>query len=152
LLLLLAGGGGAAWYFLMGPGAEHPEATPGEEGSEEAAKAKEKEDKEKDKKVVFVPLEPFTVNLQGEGDHYLQITIVLEVAEESVTDAIKLKMPLIRNRLLLLLSSKSPPDLNTLEGKQKLANEILAEVRQPLPGKTDDRGVKSVLFNSLIIQ
>jgi flagellar FliL protein len=137
LFLVLGAGGGGAWYFLNGSGS-----TP----KQEAGTEKEK------KPPVFVPLEAFTVNLTGEGDHYLQVGIVLQAVDEAAVDDIKQQMPLIRNRLLLLLSAKTATELVTPEGKQKLSNQILSESRQSLTGKAPDRGVQNVLFASFVIQ
>ena len=62
-------------------------------------------------------------------------------------------MPVVRSRLLLLLSSKTAEDLGNLAGKHKLMSEILTEARAPLatsqlPGK----GVDHVHFSSFVIQ
>jgi flagellar FliL protein len=139
LMTVLLGGGGAAWYFLQD---KQDKTAPSEhEGAEKAKKLS-----------LFVPLETFTVNLHGEEDHFLQIGLTLQVTDETTVDEIKQQMPLIRNRLLLLLSAKTPDDLATLEGKQKLAAQILAESRLPLSGKTEDRGIQNVLFSSFVIQ
>ncbi|MES2354474.1 MAG: flagellar basal body-associated protein FliL [Pseudomonadota bacterium] len=144
LAVVLGGGGGGAWYFLHG-NKEAPAA--GAEGAVEGA------EKEKDKKPsVYLALESFTVNMQGEGDHYLQIGIVLQLADNAIAEEIKLQMPPLRNRLLLLLSSKTPQQLAKPEDKQKFAAEIVEEARQILPGKPGDRGIQNILFSSFIIQ
>jgi flagellar FliL protein len=117
LVVLAAGGGAAAWYF----GREHGE------GSESVhAKAP-----------MFAPLDQFTVNLQPEDgqQQYMQIGLTLQVSDESVIEALKAHMPDVRNRVLLLLSSKKPSEVSTLEGKQKLAEEVLATVSAPLAPK-----------------
>src|SRR5450631_433511 len=103
LLVLCLGAGGFYWW--MHRGAAAPE-----------------EHKQVEKKPpVFVNLEPFTVNLLPEsGDHYLQVGIVYQVTEDKTVDALKLYMPVIRNRILLLLSGKKPSDLAQIDGKQKL--------------------------------
>ena len=125
-VLLLAGGGGAAWYFLRAGKHEATEAT---------AKAPPKP-AEKARPALFVPIETFTVNLQQEnGEHYLQTTFTLKVADGAVEQSIKQQMPEIRSRLLLLLSSKRPSELASIEGKQALANQIAGEVNSVLnPG------------------
>jgi flagellar FliL protein len=141
--LVLAGGGGAAWYFLLGPGK-------GGAAAAETAKA----EKAAPKKVpTFVALEPFTVNLQDEdGAHYLQVAVVLSATDAAAVDAIKVHMPVIRNGVLLLLSSKRSDELATLPGKQKLAAEIVAEARRPLAAAGAPEGVESVYFSSFVIQ
>lgn len=138
VLVVLASsvGGGAAWYFLQSAN-----------GHGEAQK------EEKPKPPVFVTLDTFTVNLQGDGgEHYLQVGIDLRVADQAVVEAVKLHMPEIRNGVLLLLSSKRSEELTSMEGKQKLSAEIQDQVNKPLNLKGDNKGVVGVYFTSFVIQ
>jgi flagellar FliL protein len=139
LVVLLAAGGGAGWYFL----GNKPPAAAGKD-------AKAAPPKEAAKPPVFVTLEPFTVNLAG-GEHYLQLGVVLQVADEETAEAVKTHLPQVRNALLLLLSSKTPADLESIEGKQKLAGEILNDTRAPV-GEASAKNVQSVLFASFVVQ
>ena len=115
LLILIAGGAG--WFFSKGsrPGGAHEEAAKKAEPAREAK---------------FVPLgENFTVNLQREeGDQYLQAGITLKILQPELEEKIKAMMPEIRSKLLFLLSSKKPSDLQTTEGKNKLISEIIVTV------------------------
>jgi flagellar FliL protein len=133
LVVLLGGGGGAAWYFLQG--GEH---------SEQA-------EAEPPKAPVFMPLDTFTVNLQG-GEQYLQTDITLQVADEIEVETLKLYMPRIRSRLLTLLSTKHAEDLTSETSKETLAREILAAVNLPLVAKGKPQQVSDVLFTSFVIQ
>lgn len=134
---LLGGGGGAAWYFLHAKKA----------GDEPQVKHEEPA-----KPPVFVKLEAFTVNLTADGeDHYLQTNIELKVFDAKVSDSIKAHMPEIRNNVLLLLSSKTASALSSMEGKQKLSNEIKDQVNKVLHAKDAD-GVSGVFFTSFVIQ
>lgn len=136
-VVLLGGGGGAAWYFL------HAKKTGGEEQVKHEEPAKPP---------VFVKLEAFTVNLTADGeDHYLQTDVELKVADAKVSDDIKAHMPEIRNNILLLLSSKTAGALSSMEGKQKLSNELKEQVNKVLHAKDAD-GVSGVFFTSFVIQ
>ena len=136
-------GGGAAWYFLHGKG-DQEESSPSKKKKHSAAKAGPP---------VFVPIDSFTVNLQPEnGEQYLQIAFTLQVANAEEMDSIKLNMPKVRSRLLLLLSGKKASELNTVEGKQQLAAEIVAQVNQPFDEKGPEQDVTDVLFTAFIIQ
>ncbi|MCC7485306.1 MAG: flagellar basal body-associated protein FliL [Burkholderiales bacterium] len=132
LAVLAAGGGGAGWWFLR----EAPAATDAAKG------AGVRKPPERPKAVLYVPLETFTVNLQPEnGEHFLQTTLSLRVADSATEQAIKQFMPDIRSRLVLLLSSKKPSDLATIDGKQGLANQIAGEVNTVLdPGAARPAG------------
>jgi flagellar FliL protein len=116
VVLLLAIGGGAAWFFTKGNAATDGQAA--EKTVEPAHEAK------------FIPMgENFTVNLQREeGDQYLQAGITLKILQPELEEKIKTAMPEIRSKLLFLLSSKLPSELQTLEGKKQLIAEIIAEV------------------------
>lgn len=149
VVLLLAGGGAAAWYFLRAKDPAPAAAVPGAPGATPAAEAKH----DPGKPPVFLTLEPFTVNLQQEGgEHFLQAGIVFQVADQKTVEAMKTYMPIIRNRILFLLSSKAPSDINTLDGKKKLAAELVAAARESLPGTTPERGVDSAFLSSFVIQ
>lgn len=109
--LLLGGGGGGAWFFMK--------------GKKEDPQAAEAEHRKKEKKSkMFVNLDPFTVNLADEDDRFAQVAVVLEVTNNEVSDEIKTMMPAVRNKILLLLSSKRSRELLTVEGKEALAIQI----------------------------
>ena len=67
-------------------------------------------------------------------------------------EKVKMHMPEVRDALLRLLSSKSPEELATTEGKDKLASEVQGSVNEILGVKKAAKGVKKVLFNAFIIQ
>ncbi len=136
--LLVIGGGGAAWWF------HQKAASAGAEGDE--AKAKKVES---GKPPVFVTLENFTVNLAG-GDHFMQLGLVLQVKDEETAEKIKAYLPMIRNRILLLLSAKTPEELESPKGKQALIDELLASSREPL--HAEGERVQAVLLGSMLIQ
>lgn len=110
----------------------------------------------------FVPLDAFTVNLRrDEGDHYLQVVAVLRLADATMDPTLKAFMPEIRHRINLLLSSKLPSEIATIEGRQALALTITEQINEALGFKPmrDATGqpvpngpVQSVLFTSFIIQ
>jgi flagellar basal body-associated protein FliL len=75
---------------------------------------------------VYVPLEPFTVNLQlEEHPQFLQAGLSLKVADSAVGDALKVHMPEVRDRILLMLSARKASELLTVEGKRKLGADIV---------------------------
>lgn len=108
--------GGGAWFYLKKQNADEPV-----------------EEVKKKAPPVFVNMEPFIVNLADRG-HFAQAGLVFEVENEHVTTAMTESMPIIRSRILMLLSSKTADELTTPEGKAKLFEELLAEARAPLHG------------------
>jgi len=135
LAVLGAAGGGGAWWWM------HRDA-----GAAQASVAAPKPP-------VFLNLEPFTVNLLEEGgEHYLQTSLVFQVADDKVVETMKAYLPVIRNRVLLLLSSKKPSDIATPEGKAKLVDEVTAAVRESIPGATPERGIVQAYIGAFVIQ
>jgi flagellar FliL protein len=116
--------------------------------------AKDKEQKvEPAKPSVFVPLEAFVVNLQSEsGDKFLQVNMTLQVPDEEQASLIKLNMPQVRSRLLMLLSSKEASEILTAEGKEKLVEDIVTQVKLPFVAKGTPQKVTGVFFTSFIVQ
>lgn len=139
VVAVLAIGGGVAAYLML----QH----------KPAAGAKHEEAKEEAKAPVFVPLETFTVNLQADPDEqYLQVDMTLQVSEEKDTEIIKLHMPELRNRILLLLSSKKSSEVASMEGKQMLSDEIIKQVKLPFAGSKNTQKLTGVFFTSFVIQ
>lgn len=153
VLAVLLAGGGAAAFFLTKKGHDETAAAGEDAEAEEqdAPKAKKKAKKKakSDQPPIFVSLDPFTVNLSDEdADRFAQIQMVLEVSEKSVDEELKVQLPAVRNAILLLLSSKSARELLTLEGKQKLAAEVVAATA----ARIGDDKVESVHFAQFIVQ
>lgn len=137
--LLFAGAGiGGTWYFMK---KQYEEA-----GSGITV--------EKKLPTTFIKIEPFTVNLQPEErkSSYLQVELSLKVNETEVITAIENSKPEIRNQILLLLSSKKPSEINTLEGKQKLNQDIIQAVRSKMESESLQNDILDALFTSFIIQ
>jgi flagellar FliL protein len=61
-------------------------------------------------------------------------------------------MPVVRNRVLMLLSSKRPSEIESGPGKQQLVAELVATVREAVPGSAADRGASGALFSTFVIQ
>lgn len=96
-----------------------------------------------------MPLEPFLVNLADrEARRYLKIKVELEVDQEKTAGELKKSLPLIRDALILLLSSKTYADISTAEGKGHLKSEILQRLAA-LPG---GRKVTNVYFTEFVAQ
>ena len=123
-LLLCGGGGGGAWYLIKG---KHSA-----EGEAQAKPVKEVKHAKKDAPPVFLPLEPFVVNLRAQAGHgndqFLQTDMTLRLSGPEVVDEVKLHMPEVRSRVIMLLSTKTSQDLLTPEGKARLAESVRLEI------------------------
>ena len=136
LVLALGGGGGA--FFMMKKKAAEAEEAAGEDGHAKTAK----KDKKKDEKVlpVFVPLDPFTVNLADrETERFAQVGITLEIDDAKTGDQLKAYMPAIRNNILMTLAQKTAAELQTVEGKEKRHILLMTRYRHGV-AVTSERG------------
>jgi flagellar FliL protein len=174
---VLGGGGvGGLLYMKKQKAAAEAAAAAEEDGDAPAASAHAHKKDEKKEKPVFVPMDPFVVNLADhEADRYAQIGITLEVPDEHVGEEIKNYLPAIRNNILLLLAHKSSTDLAGGDGKELLAKEIRREALKAMGEEVPDEDeaaaasapakkkkkkaaepadlpIRSVQFSSFIIQ
>jgi flagellar FliL protein len=163
LVLALAGGG--AWFFLS-------KKNVADEDVEEVVQAAPKGPP------TFLALDNMVINLANPGgDKVAQVGITLELADAHASDKVKLYLPTIRSGILLLISQRTAEELLLIEGKEKLAADILLEASRPFgladashattkPKKdavkakkknvdkhaSEDNPVRGVLFSSFIVQ
>lgn len=134
VLVLGLGGGGAAVFMAKKKAAAAAEAAAAED--EEGgghAKAKPKGKDAHAAAPVFLPLEPFVVNLADkEADRFAQVGITLEIADAKAADELKAYMPAIRNGILMVLAHKTSKELLERSGKEALAIEVMRESVRPL--------------------
>ncbi len=134
--IAIGAGAGGTWYAMKIMGGDESEPA-----------------KPKEKPTTFVDLDIFTVNLQPEvNSQYLQVGLTVKTRETSVVAEIKKQMPEIRNRILMLLSSKKAAEISGVAGKQQLSQQIVDEIRQSLSKTELQEEVLEVLFTSFVIQ
>jgi flagellar FliL protein len=137
LVLLVAGGGFMVWKKMSAPK---------EKG--QIVAIKEKDNANPDMGPIY-PLETIIVNLlDPSGKRYLKIQIQLELDNETLKVEIDKRMPQFKDAIISLLSSKTIPDINSVEGKMQLRAELAALFNQHLKsGK-----ITNVFFMDFIIQ
>ncbi|MDR7150925.1 flagellar FliL protein [Hydrogenophaga palleronii] len=119
---------------------------------------------------VFLPLENMVVNLADPGgNRFVQIGISLQIQDKKTGEEMQAYMPSIRSSVLLLISQRTSEELLQLAGKEKLANDIVANISRimgyrlpeaaPVKGEQPKRKsqlppnpVQAVLFSSFIVQ
>jgi flagellar protein FliL len=95
---------------------------------------------------------PLVVNFEdGSAVRFLQISMEIMAHDEKAIESVQKNIPLIRNNLLLLMSNRNYQSMMSREGKEKLRDEALTEVRavQKKEGSPD---VDDVLFTSFVVQ
>ena len=119
LVVILALAGGGAWFFMSKKAAANEDA---EETSHVAPKGPP----------TFLPLDSMVINLADPGgEKVAQVGITLEVVDAKAVEKVKVYLPAIRSGILLLISQRTSEDLFQIEGKEKLAQDILAEASRP---------------------
>ncbi len=130
VLVVVLGGGAAAMVMMKKKAAAAEEQA--EAGDDKPAK---KTAAKRDPKAapLFVPLDPFTVNLADRNaDRYAQIAVTLELDDPQLEAQMKLYMPAIRNNILLAIADRSAGELLARDGKEQLARKIMRETSRAL--------------------
>ncbi|MDO8843567.1 MAG: flagellar basal body-associated FliL family protein [Methylicorpusculum sp.] len=157
ILVLLIGGGAGAYFFLMGDsGAETEESI---ENSDKKAEKEGKADDEVDsagvklESLYYDMSKPLIVDFpRGSSIRLIQISVSLMVKGQETLDALKKHDPMIRNNLLMLISSQSGEDLASREGKEKLKEAMKLEVGNVLKKMSGSDRLKEVFFTAFVMQ
>jgi flagellar FliL protein len=137
-VLVLGGGGGAAMVLMK------KKVDPDAEGAAEdhaPAKGAHAPAAKHDPKAVpvFVPLDPFTVNLADRNaERFAQVGVTLEIEDAHLSDQIKNYMPAIRNNILMVIADRTAGELMGREGKAKLAERIRRAASRALGVEVDE--------------
>ena len=146
-LALAAGGAAAAWLLLpQRPPADAQQATSSDAAHGGAAATPAD--------TVFFTIDPsFVVNFELPSPvRFLQVTVELELRSAADQDAVRARLPVIRNNLLLLFGSQNYEGLRTREGKERLREAVLAEVRAIVKERAGRDGVTQVYFTHFVMQ
>ncbi len=95
------------------------------------------------------PLEPFIVNIyDGQELRYLKVKVELEMANPAVKPELDARLAPIRDAVLVLLSTKTLQEIQDIQGKNQLKEEILAAINKNIPpGK-----IAKVYFTDFVVQ
>ncbi len=95
---------------------------------------------------------PLVVNFEdGSVVRFLQITMEIMAPNQKAIDSVQKNIPLIRNNLLLLMSNRDYQSMMSREGKEKLRQEALAEIRS-VQKKHGGEDIDDLLFTSFVVQ
>ncbi|EAR20656.1 flagellar basal body-associated FliL family protein [Nitrococcus mobilis] len=103
---------------------------------------------------IYLPLEPaLVVNFNRRGRvGYLQAGLQLMAREQSVIDAAQANLPMIRNSLLILLSTQSYEELSSRESMERLRQKTLDEVNSVLDRVDAPGHIEAVYFTAFVMQ
>ncbi|SDN45486.1 flagellar basal body-associated FliL family protein [Pseudomonas jinjuensis] len=105
-------------------------------------------------KPVFVDIAPALVGNYGSGPRlkYYKADIALKVIGKDAESKVLRHEPLIRNQLIMLFAQQTDETLGNPEGKEKLRQDALKQVRAALSAEEGKPLVDDLLFNNLIVQ
>jgi flagellar protein FliL len=94
-------------------------------------------------------LEPFIVNIyDGQELRYLKVKVELEMVSPAIKAELDGKLASIRDSVLILLSAKTLQDIQDVQGKNTLKDEILGAINKNIPpGK-----INKVYFTDFVVQ
>ena len=98
---------------------------------------------------ILYPLDTFTVNLKSDaGRRYLKATISLELNGEELSIELDSKSPVIRDRIIRILTSKTLEEISSKKGKKKVSEQII----DTLNAMIVDGNVQGIYFTEFVIQ
>ena len=99
--------------------------------------------------VMTFPLEPFIVNIyDGQELRYLKVKVEMEMANVAIKPELESRLAPIRDAILVVLTTKTLQDIQDVQGKNQLREEILASVSKIVAqGK-----VTRVYFTDFVVQ
>ena len=141
LVAVLGGGGGAAWFLM---GGDHKEPKKGEVAEHEV-----EEELTIEAMGPVVDLEPFVLNLADRDQlRYLKVSIKLQLDRPEEDTDFQIRLPAIRDALLVLMTSKESRALRTIDGKMLVRDEIGGRVNAIMK----KGNIQQVFFTEFIIQ
>jgi flagellar FliL protein len=95
----------------------------------------------------------FVVNFKHQGRaRYMQVSVALMARDQVALDALKVHMPVLRNRLVMLFSGQDFAALMTPVGKEMLRQQATASVQELAEKETGKPTVEQVLFTNIVLQ
>lgn len=161
VLLLLGGGAGGYFFFMHQPASdEHgKEAKHGEKMAEEnhAAEEEKADEHEQDPaahaEVYYQITEPLLVNFPPNASaKIIKISVTVLLKGEANVAVMKKHEPMVRNNLLMAISSIGADKAKTLEGKKELQTMMQNEVGKVMELMTKKNPVQAVYFTDFVMQ
>nr|WP_321268505.1 flagellar basal body-associated protein FliL [uncultured Sulfurimonas sp.] len=98
---------------------------------------------------ILYPLDTFTVNLKSDsGRRYLKVTMSLELEGEELSLELDKKSPVLRDRVIRILTSKTLEEISSKKGKQKISDQIM----DTLNAMISDGRIKGIYFTEFVVQ
>ena len=98
---------------------------------------------------ILYPMDTFTVNLKSDsGRRYLKVSMSLELVGEELSLELDAKTPVLRDRIIRILSSKTLEEISSKKGKAKVSEQVM----DTLNSMISDGEVQGIYFTEFVIQ
>ena len=98
---------------------------------------------------ILYPLDTFTVNLKSDaGRRYLKVTMSLELEGAELSVELDAKSPVLRDRIIRILTSKTLEEITSKKGKQKVSTQIMDTLNSMIV----DGEIRGIYFTEFVIQ
>ncbi len=97
---------------------------------------------------VLYTMAPFNTNLDGVPRRLVRLELSLEMMDEEGYEEVIGLVPQARDSIMRILNAKTFQDVETVQGKLHLKNQIVADLNASLRKGV----VKNVYFNELVVQ
>lgn len=143
VLVLLIGGGVAGFLFMKNSKEQ------AEEEKDPGADVPVPEITQTSEIGPMIDIAEFIVNIISEdNNHYVKAAITLELSSEESKEEATLRMPQIRDAILLLVGNKTYEELHDLQGKKQLKAELLSKIN----GFLQTGKVRAIYFTDFVVQ
>lgn len=145
IVVLILGSGAAVYFFMRG----QPDGGENTELDRERAEATSQP-----AEVLYYDIsKPLIVDFpKGSWARLIQVSLSFQVNGQETVELMKKHDPMIRNNLLMLISTMGADRLNSREGKDKLRADILTEVGSILEKMGGKNHVQQVFFTAFVMQ
>lgn len=98
---------------------------------------------------ILYPLDTFTVNLKSDsGRRFLKVAMSLELDGEELSLELDAKAPVLRDRIIRILTSKTLEEISSKKGKAKVSDQII----DTLNAMISDGDIRAIYFTEFVIQ
>jgi flagellar FliL protein len=135
--------GGAGMIYVLSIGFELPAVTEAEERRHLASTRDERQENP-----VIYRMEKFTVNLNGKPNRFLRTKMAFEMLDERGFEEIVTLGAEARDTIITILNNKAYTDIETIQGKLFLKDEIMTKLNVLL----DEGLIKEIYFGEFLVQ
>ncbi len=96
----------------------------------------------------ILALEPFIINVSGDSQRFVKISVAMELKNEKAAEHTKKMTPVIRDVVLSVLGTKRPEVFMDVNGRAAMKKELFDGVNRLIP----DSGIKAVYITDIIMQ